>query len=150
MIKTDFRYQKAFNNWQASRFEGKKSIYVDIDLVPCRTKESVQEWLSKDIIDQTARRLRNKINQDVYGNAARRFGKGLTMVVHLHEAPHKHLHCVIELPEHIMLLKFKSIIDNVCFEDSWLKQPRYLSETKDHIAAQHYNGRFGPDTVILF
>lgn len=150
MTKTDYKHQQALNDWQAGRFEGKKSIYVDIDIVPCRIKEGDQEWCSKDIIDQTARRFRNKVNSAVFGNAARRYGKELTIIIHLHEEPHKHLHCVIELPDRIMPLKFRSIINNICFEDGWLKQPRYCAETKDQYAAQHYNGRYGPDTAILF
>lgn len=150
MNKIDFNHLRALNDWQAARFNGKNSIYVDIDLAPYRIKEGAQEWLNKEIIDQTARRFRNKVNQAVFGNASRRYGKELTIVIHLHETPHKHLHCVIEAPEQMMPLKFKSIIENICFKDGWLKQPRYFSETKDQAAAQHYNGRFGPDTAILF
>jgi hypothetical protein len=109
-----------------------------------------QEWLTKETIDQTSRRFRNKLNHAFFGKAARRFGKGLTMTVHLHETPHKHLHCVIEVPGDVSFIKFKSIVEDICLHDAWMKPFPHLSETKSVIAAETYNGRFGEDTLISF
>lgn len=147
---TDYKHQKRMNYWLAQRFEGKKSVSVVIDLLPCRINCGQQEWLTRDIIDQTARRIRNKINHAYFGKSARRFGKGLKMTFNLHETPQSHFHCIIEIPENECFLKFKSRIETICLNDGWIKPISYIAETKDNYTAQYYNNRFGSDTLILF
>ena len=150
MIQRDFKNEKRWNNWLAQRFDGKETVYVVIDLLPCRIDSGEKQWLSQDIIEQTARRFRNKINQHYFGHAARRFGKELKMNIHLHQEPHKHYHIVIEKPEAEILLKFHSVIEDICLKDGWIKPMPYFGLTKSESADQAYNSRHGADPLILF
>ncbi len=150
MILRDYKNDRYWNEWLAKRFGNKETICVVVDLLPCRLHQGSQEWLSQDIIEQTARRLRNKLNQYYFGNAARRFGKSLVMTVHLHSDPHKHFHIVVEKPINETQLKFRSIIGGICLNDGWLKPFPYFGKTERVHAAQAYNGRYGNETLILF
>ena len=150
MTISKWEHQKHMNDWLAQRFDDKRSVFVVIDLLPCRVKERQQEWLTRDIIDQTSRRFRNKINKIYFGKSARRFGKGLEMTIHLHETPHRHFHCVIEVPENEWILRFKSNIDYICLNDGWMKPAKYIANTQSNIATQIYNNRFGSDSILLF
>ena len=150
MTQRDYKNEKLWNEWLAQRFDGKETVSIVSDLLPWRINSGEQEWLSQDIIEQTARRFRNKLNQHYFGHAARRFGKGLDMTIHLHREPHKHLHIVIEKPEAEMLLKFRSVIEDICLKDGWMKPCQYFGLTKSESAAQAYNGRYGVDTLVLF
>lgn len=150
MKQRDFKNEKRWNEWLTMRFDGKETVSVVIDLLPCRIHSGEQQWLSQDIMDQTARRFRNKLNKNYFGHAARRFGKGLEMTIHLHHDPHKHFHIVMEKPEAEMLLKFRYIIEDICLKDGWMKPSPYFGLTKSESAAQAYNGRYGTDTLILF
>lgn len=145
-----FHDRKLFADWLSSRFENKQSVCVGIDLLACRVHQGSQEWISRETIEQTARRFRNKLNHAFYGKAARRFDKGLTMTIHLHDTPHKHFHCVIEIPEGVSFIKLKSVVENICLNDAWMKPFPNFSETRNVVAAQTYNGRFGTDTLVLF
>ncbi len=143
-------YTYDFNKWNGQRLDHTSSLNVVIDLVPCRRSGDIQEWLSEKIIHQTARRLRNKINQNVFGNAAKRYGKQLIIIISLHKTPHQHLHCLIEIPDRILPLKLQSIISRICLQDKWLKMPNYVRETANPIGSQIYNGSNGSDTVLIF
>ena len=150
MTKGDFRNEKRWNEWLAGRFENKKSVCVVIDLVPCRVLDGAQEWLSEDTIHKAANRFRNKLNHHYYGKAARRYGKGLTMTIHLHKEPQKHFHCVIGLPQDETIEKFQSVVETICQQDGWMKPSPYVDETKSQSATQSYNGRHGSDALIVF
>ena len=150
MILRDYKNDRYWNEWLAKRFGNKETICVVVDLLPCRLHQGSQEWLSQDIIEQTARRFRNKLNHYYFGNAARRFGKSLEMTVHLHSDPHKHFHVVVEKPINETQLKFQSIIGEICLNDGWLKPCPYFGKTERVHAAQAYNGRYGNETLILF
>jgi hypothetical protein len=149
-MKRDFKNEKHWNEWLAQRFDGKETVSVVVDLLPCRNHQGEQQWLTQDIIDQTARRFRNKLNQHYFCHAARRFGKGLDITIHRHDEPHRHFHIVIEKPEAEIIIKFRSVIETICLEDGWLKPCPYFGMTKSESAAQAYNSRHGADTLILF
>ena len=149
-MQRDFRNERYWNEWLAQRFGDKETLYVVVDLLPCRVRDGSQEWLSRDIIEQTARRFRNKLNQHYFGHAARRFGKSLEMTVHLHTEPQKHFHIVVEKPEGESILKFRSVIEDICLKDGWLKPFPYFKTTESQSAAQAYNGRHGDEALILF
>ena len=150
MTTRDYRNEKEWNEWLAKRYEGKRSVCVVINLLPCRIHDGAQEWLSDDIIHKTANRFRNKINHHYYGKTARRYGKGLIITGYLHKEPHKHLHCVVSIPENESLLKFKSVIDDICLKDGWMKPLPYIGETENQKSAQNYNSRNGSDSLIIF
>jgi hypothetical protein len=150
MNARDWKHQQNINEFLAGRFDGKRSVCIGIDLVPCRKIDGDLEWISDTIAEQVARRLRNKINQRYFGNAARRHGKGLILTASLHKEPHYHLHVVLELPENESFLKFKSEVEGICLKDSWTKPFPNISETRSVIAAQIYNNRNGFDSLILF
>jgi hypothetical protein len=139
-----------FNEWNGQRLRGKNSLNVVVDLIPCQRSGDIQEWISDEIIHQTARRIRNKINQGVFGNAARRYRKELIILISYHPKPHKHFHCLIEIPDHVMAVKFQSIVSNICFKDKWLKLPKYRRATDSPVGSQIYNGSDGVDTVLIF
>lgn len=150
MTQRDFRLDKQWNEWLAHRFDGKISVYVVVDLLPYRNRSGEQQWLSQDIIEQTARRFRNKLNQYYFGHAARRFGKELEMTIHLHQEPQKHFHIIVEKAENEPIIKFQSVIENICLKDGWLKPFPYFGGTVRAQAAQAYNGRHGSESLIIF
>lgn len=150
MERRDWEHKKHFDEWLASRFTGKNTVYVGIDLLPVRTRDGVHEWLTEDIVKQTAYRLRNKLNHEYFGKAARRYGKSLEITISHHTTPHPHLHAVIERPEGESFLKFKSKISHICLNDGWMKPMVDISETESVIAAQVYNNRFRVDSVVVF
>lgn len=145
-----FNDRAVFADWLSGRFDPERTVCVGIDLLPCRMHHGAQEWLTSEVIEQTSRRFRNKLNHEFYGKAARRFGKSLTLTVHLHETPHKHFHCMIEVPEGVSFIKFKSVVEQICLNDTWMKPSPHFSKTESVIASQTYNGRFGTDTLVLF
>ena len=150
MTIRDFRNEKQWNNWLAQRFDGQRSVCVTINLVPCRLHNGSQEWLTDDVIQKTANRFRNKLNHHYYGKAARRYGKSLTMTVHLHREPQKHFHIVVGLPQDETIEKLQSAVETICRQDGWMKPLPYVDETKSQSAAQSYNGRHGSDALIVF
>ena len=150
MILRDYKNDRRWNDWLAKRFENKETISLVVDLLPCRVHEGSQEWLRQDIIEQTARRFRNKLNDHYFGHAARRYGKSLEMTIHLHTDPHKHFHIVSEKPNDELLIKFRSVVENICLKDGWLKPFPYFDETERVRAAQAYNGKNGNETLVLF
>lgn len=142
------------NKWLGSRLRGKESLNVVIYMEPWKIVKGEKEWLTDETIRKTAYRIRNKINQAVYGNATRRFGKELIITIHYHRSPTNHFHCLVEIPEHMdtpfLHLKMKSKIQNICLKDRWLKMPKYKKETINPIGSMIYNGHDGLDTAIVF
>lgn len=150
MTLRDFTNEKHWNDWLASRFDNEHSMYIVVDLLSCRNHDGSKQWLSEDIICQTARRFRNKVNQFYYGKASRRFGKGLDIAIHYHHEPHNHFHIIVAKPEGVTVGEFKSAIDRICLDDAWLKPLPYFETAEDHRAAVSYNGRYGNDSLVLF
>lgn len=150
MIRKDWEHHNAVNDFLAARFEGKQSLYVGIDLRHARIVDGQYVYMDRDVAGSVARRFRNKINQKYYGNAAKRYGKGLTMTFSFHTETHYHLHCVIEIPSNGSLLKFRSEIEFYCLNDPWINSMPNISKTVSEKAVQRYNNRQGFDALILF
>lgn len=150
MNRKDWEHHNRVNDFLANRFVGKQSLYVGIDLRHIRIIEGQYIYMNKDIAGSVARRFRNKINQKYYGNAAKRFGKGLAMTFSFHTETHYHLHGVIEIPENGSELKLRSQIEYYCLNDPWIKSMPDISQTKSEKAVQRYNNRQGFDALLLF
>ena len=69
------------------------------------------QWIDDAISEQNMRHFRNKLNQQVYGNGYKRFGKGLCMIV-IRESDNKrhHLHLIIEQPSRYDFQTFSNLI----------------------------------------
>lgn len=150
MLRKDWKHHNAINDFLASRFKGKESLCVGVDLRHARIIDGQYVYMNRDIAGSVARRFRNKINQKYFGNASKRFGKGLAMTFSFHTETHYHLHCVIEVPENVSELKFRSQIECYCLNDPWIHSMPDISHTISEKAVQRYNNRQGFDALILF
>ena len=71
-------------------------------------------WIGDARSEQNVRHFRNKLNQTVYGNAYKRYGKCLSMLV-VRESDNKrhHLHLIIEQPERLTFEQFEQVIREI-------------------------------------
>lgn len=75
-------------------------------------------WLDSIRSELNYRHFSNLLNRKVFGNASRRFGKKLKMlVVRERSITHRHhLHTIIETPEHIETIHFKKLLHSLWME----------------------------------
>ncbi len=162
----------------AKRFIGKRSCYIRFHLSSTelnRRNVIVGDFpYREEVAVKLARQFRNSISRLYYGNAARyskRFAD-LTAALHngryfedaqggnhFHECGGWHLHIVAEVPENICLLKVKSHAEGFVIRNSPLTVPHkdqdgitrllYFAQTRDDVAAQIYNSRFGTESVVV-
>lgn len=152
---TKSKLKNEYARWNAERFNGKKSASIRVDLY--RTKLSCfdngflcYQSINESVIRTLTRRFRVELNQLCFGNAAKKYGKQLTIVTTVHEMPQLHLHIQAEIPDRESFVRIKSFVDGFALKNSWIKNFPYVSETRSDIGSQIYNSRFGSETIIDF
>ena len=77
-------------------------------------KGSVRKRISRDDCEKIAERFIRKLNQQVYGHAARRYGKGLKYIVVVEgerTSKNLHLHMAIgDVPSHVRLNEMEKLV----------------------------------------
>ena len=111
MLSRD-RVRNSYKEWILSKsFQNPLNVTFTL-------KQIVEGWRVDLINAETNfRYFRNILNKKVFGNAFRRFGKELKMLVVREVSLHQrlHLHTIIELPNHINLDKFIGLVKR-CWE----------------------------------
>ena len=146
----EWAHQRDISNWLASRFDGRPSVSIRIDLQAARVERGVFLTIDEHQATKLANRLRNEINQFVFGNAARRHGKQLPVTIAFHQEPQPHLHILVGQSDRFTLAELSKFVEHFCTRNSWVKSSFYCEETRSIGAAQMYNSRHGADSVVTF
>lgn len=141
MKKDDIRL--SYKNWlNENLFENALNVTFTV-------KQVVEGWLVDHIhLEKNFRYFRNMLNKKIFGNAYKRFGKQLKMLVVRETSPlHRlHLHTIIEIPKVISIERFVYLL-RLCwsktlfgYEKIHIEQPtshfrevgwfRYIMKTK--------------------
>ena len=107
------KIQEAFVQYSIS-IKWSAPVAVTLTMKQRQSAQNIDHMLAS----RNFRHFLNRLNREVYGNAARRFGKGLKVIAVLeHDALVRfHYHAVIDQPETMNFTEFKQAI-----EDAWAK-----------------------------
>jgi hypothetical protein len=169
---------ETYGKLYAERFIGRRSCYVRFHLNGSelgRRNVIVRGFSYKDeVAEKIARKFCSCLSRFYYGNAARRYGRKADMTIALHkgrffdgnsgayvfsEVGNWHLHIVAEVPDHKTFDEVKDCVLEFVAKNAPLTVPQsksnadapalYFAETRDEVAAQIYNTRFGTDSVLF-
>lgn len=167
-----------YGNHYAERFIGKRSCYIRFHLNGTELGKRniiLRGFSYKDeVADKLARKFCSSLSRFYYGNAARRFDRKADMTIALHKGRffdcktnsyvysgvgNWHFHIVAEVPNHKTFDEVRECVRLFVANNAPLTVPQsksnidapalYFAETRDEVAAQIYNTRFGTDSVLF-
>ena len=169
---------EAYGKHSAQRFIGKRSCYIRFHLNGNELGRRNIIFRGFSYREEVSAKLAGKfcwaLSRYYYGNAAKRFGRKADMTIALHkgrffdckansyvscEVGNWHFHIVAEVPDHKSFDEVKECVKLFVARNAPLTVPQsqsntdapalYFAETRDDVAAQIYNARFGTDSVLL-
>ena len=104
--KQERKQSKEINRWLVKHFSGKETASISfqlyrigMDTLGRQTAFRGNDWLVEDTAVKIAKRYKNELNRFLYGNAAKRYGKKIKLVVCFHNDSNPHFHIISEVDE---------------------------------------------------